>query len=91
MKNPSIIANNDPPAASQNPIKSIGKSKYHGPKTYGNNPELTASKIGGTNAHANPKKANIIHSTFGLPNIEIIRSRPKNAIAAILNIKNTKS
>ena len=91
MKNPKISASNAPPAASQNPMKSSGNSKYHPPKTYGKIPDEITIIIGATNAHAKPKNANMIHRTLGQPIIETRSSIPKKAIAAMLSMKNTKS
>ena len=92
-----ISVNKPPPAAHQKAMKSInglvGRTIRYGnwaaaPITYGKIPPSIAIQIGNTNVKPMTKKANIAHSTLGIPNIEIIKAKAPNAIAAILNIKN---
>ncbi len=85
-----IIANNPPPAANQKPRKSIVLSWKYKPITYKNPPPSANIIIGNTSVNPRTKKPQRIHNHLGIPNIEIIKAIPPNAIAAILKIKNIK-
>ncbi len=105
IKNPNTSAKNDPPAASQKPMKSHIASglKLYQPRSKYTNPEMPKAVAKSVNrniskatvtTHASERNAKIIHNAFGSPKSEItraIKQNPATANIAIISIKNIVS
>ena len=101
IKNPNTSAKNDPPAASQNPIKShiVSGAKLYQPRSKYTNPEMpkAVAKSGirniskaTTTTHASERKANIIHNIFGIPKSDITRAIKQNPATPNITIISIK-